>query len=69
MATLSKQDHGRSRVASYTREISGQWSLLVRVVGYKVDENINSRLGEATRGKWRILYGKGESGLMSDSKL
>jgi hypothetical protein len=29
----------------------------------------NSRLGGATRGKWRILDGNVESGLMSDSEL
>jgi hypothetical protein len=39
------------------------------VVGYKVDENLNLRLGGAVRGKWRILDGKCKSGLMSDSKL
>jgi hypothetical protein len=43
--------------------------LLVRVVGYKVDENLNSRPGGATGGKWRILDGNVESGLMSDSEL
>jgi hypothetical protein len=30
---------------------------------------VHGRLGGATRGKWRILDGKVESGLMSDSKL
>jgi hypothetical protein len=39
------------------------------VVGYKVDENLNPRSGRAIRGKWRILDGKGESGLMLDSEL
>jgi hypothetical protein len=68
MAMLTKQDHSRSRVAGSTREISGLCSLLVRVVGYKVDENLNSRPGGAIREKWRILNGKGESGLMSDSE-
>jgi hypothetical protein len=29
----------------------------------------NSRLSGATRGKWRILDGKVESGLMPDSEL
>jgi hypothetical protein len=43
--------------------------LLVRVVGYKVDENLNPRPGGATWGKWRILDGMGESGLMSDLEL
>jgi hypothetical protein len=42
---------------------------LVRVVGYKVDENLNLRSDGAIRGKWRILDGKNESGLMLDSKL
>jgi hypothetical protein len=51
MAMLSKQDHGRSRVASSTHEISGLCSLLVTVVGYKVDENLNLRLGGTIRGK------------------
>jgi hypothetical protein len=69
MAMLSKQDHSRSRVAGSTREISGPASLLVRVVGYKVDENLNPRPGGAIREKWRILDGKGESGLMSYSEL
>jgi hypothetical protein len=48
---LSKQDHGRSRVASSTREISGLCPLLVRVVGYKVDKYLNLRLGEETKGR------------------
>jgi hypothetical protein len=39
------------------------------VVGYKVDENLNSRLSRATREKWRIVDGKDESGLRSDSEL
>jgi hypothetical protein len=69
MAMLSRQDHNRSRVAGSTRETSGLCSLLVRMVGYKVDENLNPRLGEATREKWRILDVKGESGLMLDSEL
>jgi hypothetical protein len=56
-------------VAGSTSEILGLCSLLVRVVGYKVDENLNPRLSAATRGKWRILDGKGESGLMSGSEL
>jgi hypothetical protein len=43
--------------------------LLVRVVGYKVDENLNPRPGGTTWGKWRILDGMGESGLMSDLEL
>jgi hypothetical protein len=43
--------------------------LLVRVVGYKVDENLNLRPGKATWGKWRILDGKAESGLMLNSEL
>jgi hypothetical protein len=44
--------------------------LLVRVVGYKVDENLNLRLTRKLRvSKGRILDGKGESGLMSDSEL
>jgi hypothetical protein len=33
----------------------------------RIDGNL--RLGGATRGKWRILDGKVESGLMSDSEL
>jgi hypothetical protein len=53
-------------VAGSTRKISGLCSLLVRVVGYKVDENLNPRPGEAIRGKWRILNEKGKSCLMSD---
>jgi hypothetical protein len=69
MAMLSKQDHSRSRVAGSTREILGLCSLLVRVVGYKVDENLNLRPGRAIREKWRILDGYSESGLMSDSEL
>jgi hypothetical protein len=42
---------------------------LVRVVGCKVDENLNLRSGGATRGKCRIPDGKGQSCLMLDSKL
>jgi hypothetical protein len=53
MAMLSIQDHGRSRVAGSTHEISGLCSLLVRMVGYKVDENLNLRLGEETKG-WQV---------------
>jgi hypothetical protein len=56
-------------VAGSTHEISGLCSLLVRVVCYKVDENLNLRLGGAVRGKWTIWDGKGESGLMSNSEL
>jgi hypothetical protein len=51
MAMLSKQDNGRSRVAGSTHEISELCSLLVRVVGYKVDENNNMRLGVETNGR------------------
>jgi hypothetical protein len=49
MAMLSKQDHGRSRVAGFTHEISGLCSLLVRVVGYKVAKHLNLRLGKKTK--------------------
>jgi hypothetical protein len=56
-------------VAGSTWEILELCSLLVRVVGYKVDENLNLRPGGAIREKWRILDGKHESGLMSDSEL
>jgi hypothetical protein len=38
-------------VAGSTREISGMWSYLVRMVGFKVDENLNMRLGEETKGR------------------
>jgi hypothetical protein len=38
-------------VAGPTHEISGLCSLLVRVVGYKVDGNLNLRLGEKTKGQ------------------
>jgi hypothetical protein len=69
MAMFSKQDHCRSRVAGSTCEISGLCSLLVRVVGYKIDENLNPRPGGAIRGKWRILDGRGESGLLSNLEL
>jgi hypothetical protein len=51
MNMLSNQDNDRSRVAGSTREILGLCSLLVRVVGYKVDENLNLRLGEETKGR------------------
>jgi hypothetical protein len=44
-------------------------SLLVRAVGYKVDENLNLRLGGAIRGKGRILDEKEQRDLMSDSEL
>jgi hypothetical protein len=50
MSMLSKQDHSRSRVAASTHEISGLYSLLVRVVGYKVDKLLNLRLGKKTKG-------------------
>jgi hypothetical protein len=40
-------------VAGPTSEISGLCSLLARVVGYKVDENLNMRLGEETKG-WQV---------------
>jgi hypothetical protein len=38
MAMLNKQDHVRSRVASFTHEISGLGSFLVRMVGFKFDK-------------------------------
>jgi hypothetical protein len=38
-------------VVGPTHEISGLCSLLVRVVDYKVDENLNLRLGEETKGR------------------
>jgi hypothetical protein len=38
-------------VAGSTSEISGLCSLLDRVVGYKVDKNLNIRLGEETKGR------------------
>jgi hypothetical protein len=50
MAMLSKQDHGRSRVAGSTHEILGLCSTLVRVVSYKVTKHLNLRLGEETKG-------------------
>jgi hypothetical protein len=56
-------------VAGSTHEISGMCSLSVRVVGYKVDENLNLRPGGTIRGKGRILDGKDESDLMSESEL
>jgi hypothetical protein len=40
-------------VAGSTREISGPCSLLVRAVGYKVDENLNLRLREEAKG-WQV---------------
>jgi hypothetical protein len=58
------QDHGRSQVAGSTHEILGLCPLLDRVIGYKVDKNLNLRLG-----KWRIPDGKVESGLRSYSEL
>jgi hypothetical protein len=56
-------------VAGSTHEISGLCSLLVRVVGYKVDENLNARPRGAIKGKSRILDGKNEGGLMTNSEL
>jgi hypothetical protein len=53
MAMLSKQDHDRSRVTSSTHKILGLCSLLVGVVGYKVDENLNLRLVEETK-DWQV---------------
>jgi hypothetical protein len=38
-------------VAGPTREISGLCSLLIRVVGYKFDENLNLRLGEESKSR------------------
>jgi hypothetical protein len=38
-------------VAGSIHEISGLCSLLVRVVGYKVDKHLNLRLGEETKGR------------------
>jgi hypothetical protein len=68
MAMLNKQDRGRSRVTSSTREISELCSFWLEWL-VNVDENLNLRLGGATRGKWRILDGMVESGLMLDSEL
>jgi hypothetical protein len=56
-------------VAGSTHEILGMCSLLVRVVGYKVDVNLNLRPSGVIRGKGRILDWKDESGLMSDLEL
>jgi hypothetical protein len=54
-------------VTGSTHEILGLCSLLDILVGYKVDKHLHLRLGEETQvSKWRILDGKGESGLMSD---
>jgi hypothetical protein len=39
------------------------------VYGFHFGMWLNLRLSEATRGKWRILDGKGESGLFSCSEL
>jgi hypothetical protein len=68
MAMLNKHDHGRSRVTSSTHEISELCSFWLEWL-VNVDENLNLRLGGATRGKWRILDGMVESGLMLDSEL
>jgi hypothetical protein len=57
MTMLSKHDHDRSRVVGSTCEISGLCSLLVRVVGYKVDKNLNLRLSEETKGLTCKIYG------------
>jgi hypothetical protein len=38
-------------VAGSIHEISGLCSLLVRVVGYKVDKHLNLRLGEESKGR------------------
>jgi hypothetical protein len=38
-------------VAGSIHEISGLCSLLVRVVGYKVDKHLNLRLGEESKGQ------------------
>jgi hypothetical protein len=38
-------------VTGSTHEISELCSLLDRVVGYKVDKNLNLRLGEETKGQ------------------
>jgi hypothetical protein len=68
MAMFSKQDHGISQVAGSTHEISGMCSYLVRAVGYKVNENLNLRLGEETKGRQVENTGwKGESDLISYS--
>jgi hypothetical protein len=56
-------------VAGSTCEISRLCSLLVRVIGYKVVENLNLRPAGAIRRNVRILDEKDESGLMSDSEL
>jgi hypothetical protein len=56
-------------VAGSTHEILGMCSLLVRVVGYKVDVNLNLGPSGVIRVKGRILDGKDESGLMSDLEL
>jgi hypothetical protein len=38
-------------VAGSTRDILGLCSLLVRVDGYKVNEDLNLRLGKETKGR------------------
>jgi hypothetical protein len=50
MTMLSKLDHNRSPVVGSTHGILGLCSLLVRVVGYKVDKYLNLSLGEEIRG-------------------
>jgi hypothetical protein len=43
---------------------------LVRMAGFKVDENLNLRLARKLKvSKWRILDGNVDSDLMSDSEL
>jgi hypothetical protein len=42
-------------VAGSTSEISGPLSYLVRMVGFKFDENLNMRLGEETKG-YQVEY-------------
>jgi hypothetical protein len=64
------QDHGRSRVAGSTSEISGLCSLLDRVVGYKVMRTlIWDQARKLSVGMWRILDGKVESGLIYRTPL
>jgi hypothetical protein len=56
-------------VIAYSPPLGDIKGLSIRVVGSKVDQNLNPRPGGITRGKWRILDGKGESDLISDSEL
>jgi hypothetical protein len=69
MTMLSKHNHGRSRVADSTREISGLCSLLVRVAGKLMRTLIWGWVRKLRVDKWSIIGWEGWEWIKRYSKL